>query len=141
MFIPHQRGTIDPSRSSEGDSGQPGFLPKLAKPLADVGFPDWQLAGAGHTFSLPEGSQKKHEILLAWEQTCLLLCLPMACHTTKKRRYRTRPGAVKAALELGVTYSHLRRVLAGERPSKRLLARYKSLKAEGSNARRVVKNL
>jgi hypothetical protein len=34
-----------------------------------------------------------------------------------------------AALQLGVTYSHLRRVLAGQRHSKSLLARYRTLKA------------
>jgi hypothetical protein len=51
----------------------------------------------------------------------------MACHTNKKRRYRTRPGAVVAALELGVTYSHLRRVLAGERQSRSLMARYRTV--------------
>jgi hypothetical protein len=54
----------------------------------------------------------------------------MASHTTKKRKYRPRPGAVAAALQLGVTYSHLRRILAGQRASKSLLAKYLALKAD-----------
>ena len=66
MLIPHQRGTIDPSRSREGDSRQSGPFPKLAKSLANVGFPAWQLAGAWHAFSLPECGQKKHENSSCW---------------------------------------------------------------------------
>ena len=50
----------------------------------------------------------------------------MARQTTKKRKYRPRPGAVAAAARLGVTYSHLRRVLSGERHSHSLLVRYNS---------------
>jgi hypothetical protein len=52
----------------------------------------------------------------------------MACQTTKKRKYRPRPGAVAAALQLGVTYSHLRRVVAGERQSKKILRQLRALK-------------
>jgi hypothetical protein len=52
----------------------------------------------------------------------------MARHTTKERKYRPRPGAVAAPLRLGVTYSHLRRVLAGERESRSLVERYLALR-------------
>jgi hypothetical protein len=48
----------------------------------------------------------------------------------KKRKYQSWPGAVAAAAELCVTYSHLRRILAGERQSRSLLSRYRSLSAE-----------
>jgi hypothetical protein len=39
-----------------------------------------------------------------------------------------RPGLKAAALELQCTYHHLRRVVAGERKSPELLARYHALK-------------
>ena len=52
----------------------------------------------------------------------------MACQTNRKRKYQQRPGAVAVAANLGVTYSHWRRVLAGERRSRSLVARYESLK-------------
>jgi hypothetical protein len=47
----------------------------------------------------------------------------------EKRKYQPWPGAFAAASELAVTYSHLRRVLAGERKSRSLLARYRALTA------------
>lgn len=58
----------------------------------------------------------------------------MAC---QKRIYRKRKGLADAALQLGATYSHLRRVLTGERQGKALLAAYKKLKKkrEQSDAR------
>jgi len=48
----------------------------------------------------------------------------------RKRKSVLRPGWFSAARELGCTYSHLRRVLLGERESKSLLARYNALKRE-----------
>ena len=42
----------------------------------------------------------------------------------RKRRYKNRPGLTEAALALGVDYSHLRRVIAGKRPSAHLLRQY-----------------
>jgi hypothetical protein len=57
----------------------------------------------------------------------------MASLVHKKRKWRPWPGAVAAALELGVTYSHLRRVLAGQRQSRSLLERYRVLKAGKRN--------
>jgi hypothetical protein len=41
---------------------------------------------------------------------------------------------VVAALRLDVTYSHLRRVLDGERRSRSLLERYRALKANRATA-------
>ena len=52
----------------------------------------------------------------------------MACQTNRKRKYQQRPGAVAVAANLGVTYSHWRRVLAGERRSRSLVAKFESLK-------------
>lgn len=62
--------------------------------------------------------------------TTLCIYLGMACQKNKRRTYRPRPGAVAAALQLRVTYSHLRRVLAGERQSRSLLERYKAITAD-----------
>jgi thiamine monophosphate synthase len=66
--------------------------------------------------------------------TTLCIFLGMACQKTKRRKYRPRPGAVAAALQLGVTYSHLRRVLARERQSRSLLERCRALVANHANA-------
>jgi hypothetical protein len=52
----------------------------------------------------------------------------MASQTNRKRKYQQRPGAVAVAANLGVTYSHWRRVLAGERRSRSLVAKFESLK-------------
>jgi hypothetical protein len=65
----------------------------------------------------------------------------MACQMTNKRKYRPRPGAVAAALQLDVTYSHLRRVLAGQRPSKSLMGRYAALMAERGKAAKTIKHI
>jgi hypothetical protein len=46
----------------------------------------------------------------------------------KHRIYQKRPGLAPAAAELGCTYSHLRRVILGERPSP-LLTLYRAWKA------------
>ena len=43
-----------------------------------------------------------------------------------KRIWTRRPGLAQAAMELGVTLSHLRRVVIGERKTP-LLARYQAL--------------
>lgn len=51
----------------------------------------------------------------------------MARQIATRRQYLHRPGVNAAAEMLGCTYSHLRRVLAGERQSKSLLNRYNSL--------------
>ena len=56
--------------------------------------------------------------------------LQMACLVHKKRKWRPWPGAMAAAKDLGVTYSHLRRVLAGERQSQTILRQLRALKAE-----------
>jgi hypothetical protein len=53
--------------------------------------------------------------------------MKVACLTPQRKIYQRRPGIVAAAKSLGVTYSHLRRVVAGERPGRNLLARYKTL--------------
>jgi hypothetical protein len=58
----------------------------------------------------------------------------MARTVHKKRKWRPWPGAVAAAAQLGVTYSHLRRVLSGERRSRSLVARYAALKADQAEA-------
>ena len=59
----------------------------------------------------------------------------MACQTAKRKKYESRKGLLKAAESLGVTYSHLRRVLIGERPGKSLKKRYADLKKLGTDAR------
>lgn len=41
-----------------------------------------------------------------------------------KRKMTPRPGWIQAARALGVTYSHLRRVLLGEREGKSLAERF-----------------
>lgn len=46
--------------------------------------------------------------------------------TAKRRKYIRRPGLASAAEELGVTLSHLRRVVIGERKTP-LLGRYQQL--------------
>jgi hypothetical protein len=51
----------------------------------------------------------------------------MACQTTRERKYQPWPGAVAAARDLRVTYSHLRRVLSGKRVSRSQMARYAAL--------------
>lgn len=58
----------------------------------------------------------------------------MASLVHKKRKWRPWPGAMAAAKDLAVTYSHLRRVLCGERQSKKLLGRYAALKADQAKA-------
>ncbi len=45
-----------------------------------------------------------------------------------KRKLVKRPGLFQAAELLGTNYSHLRRVVIGQRESKSLLARYRALK-------------
>lgn len=46
----------------------------------------------------------------------------------KLRKLIKRPGLMAAAGALGVTYSHLRRCLTGERQSRSLTRRYNDLK-------------
>jgi hypothetical protein len=58
----------------------------------------------------------------------------MARTVHKKRKWRPWPGAVLSAAQLAVTYSHLRRVLSGERQSRSLLARYAALKPDQAKA-------
>jgi hypothetical protein len=48
-------------------------------------------------------------------------------HIIKKRKNKRWPGLKPAAKELNVAYGHLRLVVAGERPGRNLLARYKTL--------------
>jgi hypothetical protein len=55
-------------------------------------------------------------------------CKYMAC-LISKRKHVFRPGLFQAAKELGCNYSHLRRVVIGERVSVRLMKRYQALKA------------
>jgi hypothetical protein len=47
---------------------------------------------------------------------------------THRRKYVNRPGLSEAARALDCTYSHLRRVVMGERPSP-LLKRYRIFKS------------
>jgi hypothetical protein len=49
----------------------------------------------------------------------------------QRRKYTTRPGLTEAAAALQCTYSHLRRVILGERPSS-LLAKYRALQSSQS---------
>jgi hypothetical protein len=52
----------------------------------------------------------------------------------RKRKLVFRPGLMEASHQLGVTYSHLRRVIIGERQGKSLLRRYAALnKAQAAN--------
>ena len=53
----------------------------------------------------------------------------MACTKSKRKRYRPRKGLIQAAKVLGVSYSHLRRAVIGERISQNLLRRYDALVA------------
>ncbi len=43
-----------------------------------------------------------------------------------KRKLISRPGLLEAAAALDTNYSHLRRVVIGERKSRSLLARYRA---------------
>lgn len=52
----------------------------------------------------------------------------MACQTAKRKKYQSRKGLLKAAEILGVDYSHLRRVVIGQRPGKSLMKRYQDFK-------------
>ena len=55
----------------------------------------------------------------------------MASQCVNKRRYQRRPGVMAAALELGITYSHFRRVLTGERRSQKILRKLRTMKGAG----------
>jgi hypothetical protein len=57
----------------------------------------------------------------------------MARQKAKRKRYQRRAGLIAAAETLGVTYSHLRRCISGERKSRSLLSRYRELKSTQSN--------
>ena len=52
----------------------------------------------------------------------------MARQCVNKRRYQRRPGVMAAALELGITYYHFRRVLTGERRSQKILRKLRAMK-------------
>jgi hypothetical protein len=52
----------------------------------------------------------------------------MARHNAKTRDYQPRHEMLEAAKILGCDYSHLRRVVSGERKSSSLLNRYLELK-------------
>lgn len=52
----------------------------------------------------------------------------MARQKPKRRSYVRRAGLLAAAKELGCDYSHLRRVVSGERTSRALANRYRSWK-------------
>jgi len=47
-----------------------------------------------------------------------------------RRKLVRRPGLIEAAAALGVTFSHLRRVVIGERQSISLLKRYRALRRQ-----------
>jgi len=48
--------------------------------------------------------------------------------TPSKRKFVYHPGVFQAAKELGCNYSHLRRVVIGERVSKSLMRRFQAWK-------------
>ena len=51
-----------------------------------------------------------------------------------KRGYIRLPGLMAAAKDLRCTYSHLRRVIRGERSSRSLMARYRVLDVQESES-------
>lgn len=54
--------------------------------------------------------------------------------TNAKREYRRRPGLRTAAKDLAVSYSHLRRVVIGDRTSVSLMIRYDTWKRQQQTA-------
>ncbi len=54
-----------------------------------------------------------------------------------KRKLVRRPGLAEASRVLGCTLSHLRRVVIGERQSRRLTERLRAWRAEQRTARKV----
>lgn len=62
----------------------------------------------------------------------------MARHTAK-RRQTPRPGLLAAAEALETNYSHLRRVVIGERKSRSLLKRYRQWKSDQRARKKLLK--
>jgi len=53
----------------------------------------------------------------------------MARKKANRKPYQRRTGMQVAAIQLGVSYGHLRRCVIGERQSRSLLSRYRALKS------------